>query len=297
MSFDEQVVEGYLVSASTQKNAQASSEVPLNFQMWVTNVTSTAKAGSKDFPGKMDNSDSEFATDGSFTAEQAQQNLEATSSSKVGLLSRLRSSIASIQNDVNNAIGDFKDFLYGRNLVVPAGYAGSEQIAGVPAGASFPALSTSADNSIIIKVAAMQASVATKQTFWDNIDEYPVRAVSAAGKSLLQDRVSGISTAATVSRAELLELQISSNLDGTSFGSEYLSATQKSEAAREMASAMFAVASYAAASGGVVDAVDNITAGSVTDAAVNYDYELSAGQVTPTDVGAALLVGPLVGLP
>lgn len=284
--FDEQIVEGYLVSASTQKNAQAPSEIPLNFQMWVTNVTHTVIAGDNVVPS-MDETDAEFVDTASLSpALQLNNMIKAEDGSKVGLLSRLRASITAMEVSVGKDLGELKDFLYGRNLVLPAGYAGSDRLAGSPAGATFPGISTGSTSFLVkqVRTSGVFSSLADS-TFWSNEDEYPRRTSDQArlhsgGGRLLGAAGTNLDTRPRMSTEESslrAATQLADNLGRNQFGTTYMSQDQASQLLRDSVSVAFRVASYLAASSGVVDAVDNVTEGSVTYEVENYGDEAAAG--------------------
>lgn len=136
--YDEVTVEGYIITASTQKSATTPHEVGLSFTMWVTNVQTVQTPGAT-----MDSRENgtffvdtqKNPTGGlvSTTAAVRAKNIAAYSKRSEGLLGGLRSAINSVSNftgKVGAALDDAKNFLYGRTLVFPAGYAGAERYSG-----------------------------------------------------------------------------------------------------------------------------------------------------------------------
>ena len=133
--YDEVTVEGYITRAQTQKVATTPYEVSLNFTMWGTNVQNVQTPGatmdSRVSTGKA------FETGGveSTTTDVRAENIKAyaTRQKGEGLLGALRNGIGDAQNlfgKVGAAVDDAKNFLYGRTLIIPAGFAGSEMSAG-----------------------------------------------------------------------------------------------------------------------------------------------------------------------
>lgn len=198
LSYDDKLVEGYIISAATQQNSQTPYEIPLTFTMWVTGVEYLVEPGDKNFPlssraALVDFTGAEGIEDelGQFistTAEVRQRNLDIITSQPTGLLAKLRAGLDKVQDfvgRVGQTIDNVQAFLYGRNLVIPAGFAGSEVYAGravFTTGSGFESLQglelgsgATLNFRLPVNLGAQKAPP-VRGTFYDNIDEYPQRA-------------------------------------------------------------------------------------------------------------------------
>jgi len=186
--YDEVTVEGYIIRAQTQKVATTPYEVALNFTMWVTNVQSVQTAGatmdSRVSTGKA------FETGGvqSTTTRVRAENIKAYTDRKAGagLLGALRTGLNAVTNwtgQVGAKIDDAQNFLYGRTLVIPMGFAGSERYSGEANFANLDAetgaklkglLGDFTKGSVTIRLPAPMALPAdpTFTQYHDNYDEY-----------------------------------------------------------------------------------------------------------------------------
>jgi hypothetical protein len=187
LAYDDQIIEGYLIRSSTQKNSQNPHEVPLTFTMWVTGVETIVEPGSARYPDTgqyVSAFDSTSELFQSSTLEVRQRNLSKLTERGTGLLATLRNAISDIENvtgAVAGVVDDVKNFLFGRNLVIPAGFAGSELLAGQAqfASGSFSAgfqaeLSGLFGNSVTLRLPAVVVPSAKARSFFiNNVDEYP----------------------------------------------------------------------------------------------------------------------------
>jgi hypothetical protein len=199
ITYDDVLMEGYLTSASTQKNAQNSYEVPLTFTMWVTGVEYLVEPGDKHFPlseaattvnmTPLDEFVDEFGDVVSTTAEVRSRNIGILTQSPTGLFGKLRAGLDKVQDfigRVGQTLSNVLALLYGRNLVIPAGFAGSERAAGqavFASGSGFEQLQglelgSGATLSFKLPVDVTKVPFVAVDTgvYFDNIDEYVQRA-------------------------------------------------------------------------------------------------------------------------
>ena len=203
LTFDDTVVEGYMTQASTAKNSGQPYESRLSFSMWVTNVDYLVEPGRRSVDPRHDLSSSteSLAFDYVETGPNEEFVSETTAAVRAanirslregeGLLASLRNAIDSVDDAIDgivNTLDGALDFLYGRNMVIPAGFAGSEIAAGgatFASGSGFEELrdaylgndfSAGALNIRIPVLPQGQARAVTQ--FYDNIDEYPARAAT-----------------------------------------------------------------------------------------------------------------------
>lgn len=194
LTYDDVIVEGYIMNAATSKQAQNTGEVPLRFTMWVTHVEPLVTPGSMlpawDVEGGVTSFDT--STFESSTAAVRAASIAAYGKKSTGLLATLRNAVSTVENlpivlAAEQAFSDVKNFLYGRNIVVPSGFIGSERQAGFANFASgsgaeaVAALLAAQGTPITIRVpATVVPNKKTKKTFYDgNWDEYPQRADAA----------------------------------------------------------------------------------------------------------------------
>lgn len=205
MSYDDVILEGYILNAITNKNSSTPHEVNLTFTMWVTGVEYLVEPGDKNYPesdglavidfaGGRDAIRNEIGDLISTTGAVRAANLNAALAGPVGLLGKLRAALAGPQNfigKIGQAFDDAVSFLFGRNLVIPAGFAGSERIAGSPVfvDASGNVVTLSGDefdpnnlaqlaSTLNITLPVNMANIGNvrpRTLFYDNVDEYPVR--------------------------------------------------------------------------------------------------------------------------
>jgi hypothetical protein len=199
MTYDDVILEGYITGAQTSKNAQTPHEVPLTFTMWVTAVEYLVTPGDPEFPdteegsqvidfaGANDFIQNEVGDFVSTTGAVRAANLTAALAGPVGILGKLRATLADTKDflgEVGKAIDNAIALLYGRNLVIPAGFAGSERASG-------KALIVTQDGRVLttdidpndlgsfvynIRLPIDLGDPEPRSVFYDNIDEYPIRA-------------------------------------------------------------------------------------------------------------------------
>lgn len=265
LSFDEQVIEGYIISASTSKNSQVPHEVPLNFQMWVTNVTLLQTAGARTYAYDASQG---YPEDTTYISEpllvagfEADGKKAINGTGGTGLLGKLRAAMVTVDNVADRVTSDIKNFLYGRNLVIPAGFVGSAIYAGAGFTAQYPEISTST----AMRFKVNPGYMATKPTnnFWDNTDEYPAR----AARSIEHKDIATTNTLPSAGAA--IEQTTMAAFKAAGFVvTDNMTGLQQSDAVRALGKAVFAAMSYGA-SYGVSQAAASVTPGYVTDAAIN----------------------------
>jgi hypothetical protein len=178
LQYDEVIIEGYLVGAATQKSSSAPFEVPLSFTMWVTNIEylTPGGVGSVVFPASPDAAAAtpdglavdygKMATAGgayvSTTDQVRAANVAALRTKDIGYLATLRKNLTSAEGHVDAQITAARNFLYGRNLVIPAGFVTDGPTGRAPQTVRLPA-------------AFYPKESPPRTRFYDNIDEDPVR--------------------------------------------------------------------------------------------------------------------------
>ena len=176
LTYDDSIIEGYLTQASTSVSAQMQQQVNLTFTMWVTNQIILVDPG-----GKQVDSRHAASAPSTSTAEPVLEpglvvnNAASTVDSGGSLLSTLRAGLEGLETAtgrVRQSLDSAKRFLYGRDLVIPAGFEGAQQYAGKERAAGivyvYPA-------SVVPAAPAVSTA-----PFWENVDEYPLRAAGAA---------------------------------------------------------------------------------------------------------------------
>ena len=180
------VYAGYLTSSRQGKAATSLLEVPISMSMWVTSITMKTSPGlrglaayesgpgAEEFTLAPSNELGEYV---SATADVRAANFEQAT--QFNLLGWLRSSLDTAESFLNNAIQDGRNVLYGRNVRVPAGFAGSDINAGpatFASGSGFEkALQTGLVTVRLPPEFSVKTSVTPRGSFYDNIDEYPFR--------------------------------------------------------------------------------------------------------------------------
>lgn len=182
VSYDDKVVEGYVNHAMTIINATQPQEVQLTFTMWVTAYNTLVTPGDSAFPP----SDSVLSTDDQIRVESIDGNLVSTTAevrrlneqqillaadadrnqqgSPIGLFNKLRRSLSSLQNTTDSTLIGARNFLFGRNLVVPKGFAGSARQSGDPQ--FIPRIN-------IRTPGRVRGPLQARTFVYDNFDEYP----------------------------------------------------------------------------------------------------------------------------
>lgn len=202
LTYEDVVIEGYLVQASTTKSEPNVWAVNLNFTMWVTGVTYLIDVGGpkvdsfhaglgdgRSPASEFDEFDSDTTGAPSMLEEVRARNIAALATSGTGLIGALQSAVETVNtftDKVGAAIDGALDWLYGRNMVIPAGFAGSERIAGPAAFAEGTGVwqITTAGGKVSLTSATVTvrapvsfaARIQPKGNFFDdNYDEYPAR--------------------------------------------------------------------------------------------------------------------------
>jgi hypothetical protein len=191
MDYDDFVVEGYILNAVTSSNSLTPHEVPLNFSMWVTNITYKATPGDRHFPSTSETALDfpDFSLDvrnvaGEFvstTAAVRAGNIQALAAAQEasGLVGWIRNAV----NDVNSFVGATgatlnlaKNALYGRTIRIPAGFAASDVNAGpasFASGSGFEALDLTQFVTVRLPPEFINKKTAPRTSFFANKDEYP----------------------------------------------------------------------------------------------------------------------------
>ena len=286
LNVDDVVVVGYIVAAATDSDASRPYMANLSFTMWVTDVIPLITPGQKMIDarhwentgalslefGQIDGVETE---DSSATAEVRALNIESVAlTDGTGFLSGIRNAISEVQDfvdKVGNAIDNALDWLYGRNMVIPAGFAGSELAAGKPifaSGSGFEGLSGTNlggvldGSSLNISLPAATTGPGPAQPashFYDNIDEYPARAADA---SLNDAQVQNILAAHQNAQDE--DLAFYTSLAEETFSSFGINITSQegqyqSDLVRAAGRASFAALSYGAMTTGAGQAAASLT--------------------------------------
>lgn len=186
---------GYLSAARLGKTSAEQHQVPISFSMWVTSADTT------EIPGGRGLEDYERAGGGwepfNLAPTNSATGAEVPSSSALVRQANLQQGVATSllgflrgledtgQGYVNSKIAQGRNLLYGRNIRIPAGFAGSE----VNAGAATFASGSGEDaviargNFVTVRLppefTAVQAGP-RRSDFYDNRDEYPLRGDSGA---------------------------------------------------------------------------------------------------------------------
>lgn len=206
LEYEDTIIEGYITQASTSKSEPTPWAVNLQFTMWVTGAyplidvgghdVDTFHAGKRNRQGDRTGSQaSEFINLGSddtsagptMEEEVRARNIAALANGETGLIGALRSAVGEVSDFVGKVgakIDSALDWLYGRNLVIPAGFAGSERITGLPVFANGSEVHVVVNGDQISVTAGMTVRtpvkvlsvVERKGNFYDdNVDEYPTR--------------------------------------------------------------------------------------------------------------------------
>jgi hypothetical protein len=178
--YDDRVVEGYLLNAMTVKNANDPRAVMVNFTMFVTNVIYSITPGDTKFPtGEAGGIPAEKRVLTSTTAAVRQSNLDKIVQGHTGFLSGLRNALSNFGDAVGGVFDGIShkleaaiDFLYGRNILVPAGYETTE-LASLAAGSQAIGLGDDTFDYVRIKVpSGIVATARPRGHFYHNEDEY-----------------------------------------------------------------------------------------------------------------------------
>jgi len=192
LQFDEVTAIGYLINSMTTKGSAAPSEVHLNFTMWVVATYTHVEAGDTAYPvttSQMNASDpiADFQDElGDFISTGAavrSANIREITASPDGFLGKAQGLLADVSDwvgQVGEKLNDLKNVLYGRNIVIPAGFAGSERFSGTATFASGTGFESLDDqlglSSLQINLPATAVpSTPSFGSYFDNYDEYPNR--------------------------------------------------------------------------------------------------------------------------
>ena len=314
LSYDDVVIEGYLTQAGTNKGAENTAQVQLTFTMWVTNVTYLVTPGdpkidpihSSEFGNSASLEFANVSNDGdyvSITEEVRARNIESIAYIPgTGLLAALGRAVEAVNDfvdKVGNIIDSAVDFLYGRNMVIPAGFAGSEVTSGqatFASGSGFESLGgvnlggVLDGSSINIRVPGSVTGVPVAhlidQDFYQNTDEYPSRAfgsrLSAAQISAALNETFGVGLSGT-SRDE--QNQIYVELSKATFGEfgyqiENETGRQTSAFLRRLGRAAFGTLSYAAMTTGLSQSAASLTVVGGTTGNTNADEQQAAAEAS-----------------
>ena len=295
LTYEDVLIEGYLISASTSQGEPNPWAVNLTFTMWVTGViylidvggTSVDpfhSSGGRSSPSEFDEFEADTVQGPSMLEEVRARNIKALAeSSGTGLIGAVRSAIDGFNDftdKVGNAIDSAIDWLYGRNMVIPAGFAGSERIAGSAVfaeGAGAVLLSTAggkltvASGSLTLRAPVRVAPVVVaKGNFYDdNVDEYPTRYASVV-KTGPEPLPPGDVPDPSIAFAEAMF---------RNFGIDVSNDTgqKTSEVMQALGRSTFAVLSYAAAGGSAQDAAALLATASSGDF-IGASAEQAAGE-------------------
>jgi hypothetical protein len=198
LTYEDVVLEGYLVSASVSKGEPNPWAVNLSFNMWVTRVTyliSPVGAGNID-PIHLRATQTQYdefeSSEGlgsapSMLAEVRARNIASLASGEatglLGALARAAHAVQELSDRVSTAVDNALDWLYGRNMVIPVGFATSDDQPGVAMMADGSGMvllpnGLTAGTATIrapIRVAPLVQVVGDFNYFDHNVDEYPAR--------------------------------------------------------------------------------------------------------------------------
>ncbi len=193
LTYEDVLLEGYIISADVAKSEPNTWAASLSFSMWVVAVHYLIDVGARSIdalhssqgPTEWDDFDYDVAGAPTMLQEVRQRNLaKLAEGSGSGLLGAIRGAIAGIDEATGRlgaVVGDALDWLYGRNMVIPAGFAGSERTSGLATFADGSGLVTlpngQTGGSVTIRAPIRVAAVvpAKGSFFEDNVDEYPTR--------------------------------------------------------------------------------------------------------------------------
>jgi hypothetical protein len=312
LSFDDCLVEGYLTTASTSKSGE-SYIVSLSFGMWVTNVTYLISPGEKKISERHSTIDSlgmelddgfssvsartAALSGASTTAAVRAANIKAVASAGgTGLLSKLRAGVAAVEGfagAVGNALESAKDFLYGRNMVIPKGFAASDVYGGQPVFASGSGeeglagqnLGGILDGSTLnIRVPGPVTGISAKEAseFADNIDEYPGLGLGLSSRELTEEYSNHFSIKG---EDDLLVAMAEATFAGFGYDITNEEGQAASDLARAAGKAAFAALSYAAMVTGASQAAASLTVGNVVGTATANE-EQGATEALATETGS-----------
>lgn len=129
--YDDIVVEGYLVAASSTQTSQNPHHLPFDFRMFVTNYAVLSPVGDtrfqrRSFPAASDNP--ALPEDGLPAPSEAEQKAQAEKAARQGASGGLHSFLAATQNFYNdasfavqNTLENIRNTFYGRQMVIPEG--------------------------------------------------------------------------------------------------------------------------------------------------------------------------------
>lgn len=186
LTYDDVIVEGYLIQAQTSKDAGAPGSVQLTFTMWVTREEFLVTPGAN-MPAwnivvpPTTTLDATTALGVLPSADVRLRNLAAYQAGQgFSLTSFLRSTLAVLEDPLGALfdqidLQNLKNFLYGRNIRVPAGFLGGDTgPATIVAGTGGEALGGLVTVRVPAVVPLYYKTVA--KTFYEgNGDEYPAR--------------------------------------------------------------------------------------------------------------------------
>ncbi len=324
LTYDDVIIEGYVTAAGTTKSAGEPHTVLLNFSMWVTDVIPLITAGADSVDKRHKSAYDDGGSEGfanleaqrealsgadSTTLAVRQKNLESATGG--GLLAALRAGTTGLQGfvgKVGNALSGAKDFLYGRNMVIPAGFAGSEWLTGEATFASGSgsesligqelggilqvknATMGASGSTLSIRVPGTVTGVTARGTgkFWENYDEYPHGASARAGEREALAVIEGLGLTNDPQDSDEFYLQLA-EATFKDFGYDITSEDGwgASDLARAAGAVAFAALSYAAMTSGVSQAAASLSVGSVVGDATASEEEAALEAARESGAAAA----------
>jgi hypothetical protein len=293
MSYEDVILEGYIIGASVSKGEPNPWAANLSFQMWVTTVRYLITAGegrinsmhTRDSPLSYDEFESSDGLGGapSMLAEVRARNVtslaESGGTGLIGALTNIANKVEAFTGAVGTAVDNAMDWLYGRNMVIPVGFAATDDnpaMAVLADGSGIVQLPNESEARVLtirspVRIAPLITVLPSDFNFYDhNVDEYPVR-----GQSVVQ--VSAETTTDTVDPAVAFAEQMfkSYGIDVSNEEGQSTSAVMQA-----LGRASFAALSYRAGVLSAQDAANLAGAPALQD--TNEDIAVAAATVTVT---------------
>lgn len=189
LSWDDVLVEGYMLNANSVEDANEPYLVRFDFSFLVTRYTSLSitDSGSATFPEGADLGSSKY-TPPAYVSEALRVrqlnalSMSASQGSAGGLLFNLADTMKTVKQGTNRFSVTLEQLAYGRNIKVPFGFAGGEATRTAPELAQGSFFVGWSGPGYRVKVAMPQTEWYRKRRteIWDNYDEYPERSVSVS---------------------------------------------------------------------------------------------------------------------